>query len=72
MRARGSRLLERMPQWVDKQQRCQLAGCGKKCLTTCPGCAEHADGGPASGFYCHGKGRDCLAVHHRKLALTAA
>ena len=65
-------LLEHMPEWAERKQRCQLKGCGMQPTSFCPGCAKHADCGPASGFYCHGKGRDCLAVHHRKLARTAA
>ena len=35
-------LLEHMPQWAEKRQRCQLKGCTNKCFTFCSGCAKHA------------------------------
>ena len=65
-------VLEHQPEWAEKQQVCRNPDCKKLCLSFCPGCAKAEDAGPASGFYCHGKGRDCLAARHRKLCRTKA
>ena len=56
------------PQWAESRQRCQLEGCKLNCLSYCPACAREEGDGPSAGFYCHGKGRDCMGQHHCKLA----
>ena len=61
-------VVDHWPEWAEKQQKCR--SCGMHCLTFCPGCARDDDCGPASGFYCHSKARDCMGDHHRKRART--
>ena len=79
----GSTLLEPLvldhdPDYFDQRQRCQriLPGSGKKCgkLTgwCCPGCAALDDCGPASGFYCRDKERNCMKLNHAKRCRTRA
>ena len=73
----GSTLLdpivaEHCPEFADGQQRCRREGCGKHISTYCPGCAKDEPCGAASGFYCMVKGRNCMAMHHRKRARTHA
>ena len=65
-------VVEHQATWAETHQRCRDPACGKLCYSYCPGCAKADDCGPSSGFYCHGKGRDCLGDHHRKRARTKA
>ena len=37
-------------------------------LPSCPGCSKDEPCGP--GFYCMVKGRNCMAMHHRKRVKT--
>ena len=57
---------------VGSHQRCQMPGCEHFTNWFCPGCAKADDCGPASGFYCLGKGRNCFKDNHRKRAKTKA
>ena len=59
-------------EFADGQQRCRRKGCSMHTSTYCPGCAADEPCGPASGFYCCVKGRNCMAMHHRKRARTRA
>ena len=56
----------------DMRQVCQAADCHFKTCWRCPGCAALDDCGPASGFYCMGKERNCMKVNHRKRCRTQA
>ena len=58
-------VLEHQLSWAQQPQRCQ-AGCGNFCHSFCPGCAQDEGGGPAAGFYCCAKERNCLLAQHRK------
>ena len=66
-----------MMEFADSQQRCQgVDKHGQRCTFKtdkfCPGCAKGDDCGPASGFFCCIRGRNCMALHHRKRARTHA
>ena len=63
-------ILQHMMEYADGQQRCRLKGCGMLTDKYCPGCAKADDCGPASGFFCCVKSRNCYAIHHRKRART--
>ena len=67
-------ILDHDPDYVkrDVRQECQAAGCKFKTSWRCPGCAELDSCGPASGFYCMGKERNCMKANHRKRCRTRA
>lgn len=70
----GSTLLdpivcEHMPDYAEKHQRCRC--CGTLTNWFCPGCRKMDGDDGGAGFYCLAKGRNCMAVNHRKRRRTA-
>ena len=59
---------EHDPDYAEKSQACRA--CGTSTFWFCPGCAAADDCGPASGFYCVSKHRNCFRDNHRKRART--
>ena len=61
---------EHEAKWAATRQVCRYPGCGMLTDVYCAACAKDQPCGPAAGYYCHRKSKDCLGMHHRKRART--